>query len=176
MMLRRMLEGALKWALRDLRLEDEMAAGGLLILGFPKIGQSDCYSLLLTLAIVIDRADGGQGVEALTGDHRDLDEKRRSENKMRVLWVCRNWWALQMAENGLTVFLLRSSAVLLTYRFGVWIPEQGGSSAHQHETTRRRLIWTIISSYPKAVLCPVYPGPQSKKRKRKQNQNQNQNA
>ena len=121
---------------------------------------------------MIDRADGGQGVEALTGDHRDLDEKRRSENKMRVLWVCRNWWALRMAENGLTVFLLRSSAVLLTYKFGVWIPEQGGSSAHQHETTRRRLIWTIISSYPKAVLCPVYPGPQSKKRKRKQNQNQ----
>jgi hypothetical protein len=38
MMLRRMLEGALKWALRDLRLEDEMAAGGLLISGFSKIG------------------------------------------------------------------------------------------------------------------------------------------
>ena len=34
MMLRRMLEGALKWALRDLRLEEDMSAGDLLILGF----------------------------------------------------------------------------------------------------------------------------------------------
>jgi hypothetical protein len=32
MMLRRMLEGAPKWALRDLRLDEEMSAGDLLIL------------------------------------------------------------------------------------------------------------------------------------------------
>lgn len=47
MMLRRMLEGALKWALRDLRLEDEMAAGDLLILGFLK---NRLKLLLLTVA------------------------------------------------------------------------------------------------------------------------------
>lgn len=64
MMLRRMLEGAPKWALRDLRLDEEMSAGDLLVLGNLKSRLKECwYSLALTLAIVIDRADGGQGVD-----------------------------------------------------------------------------------------------------------------
>ncbi len=152
-MLRRMLEGALKWALRDLRLEEEMSAGDLLILEFLENQlRRYCYSLALTLAIVIDRADGGQGVEALTNDHRDLDEEQKSENKMRVLWVCRNWWALQMAENPSTAFLLRSSEVLLTNL--EWVPEhrvdhqptrsQPARDHHQHPVGVRPSILIVF--------------------------------
>jgi hypothetical protein len=64
MMLRRMLEGAEKWALRDLRLDEETSASNSLIPEDLQDRLNDCcYSLALTLAIVIDRADGGQGVD-----------------------------------------------------------------------------------------------------------------
>jgi hypothetical protein len=63
MMSRRTLEGALKWALRDLRLEDEMSVGEMSITDPSKNWMYRNYSLALTLAIVIDCTDGGQGVD-----------------------------------------------------------------------------------------------------------------
>ena len=64
MMLRRMLEGALKCALRDLLREEETSVGEKVSSHFfEAISEIPIYSLALTLAIVIDRADGGQGVD-----------------------------------------------------------------------------------------------------------------
>ena len=63
MMLRRMLEGALKCALRDLLLDDE-TSDCLLITKLTKYQVREFkYLLALTLTIVTDGADRGQGVD-----------------------------------------------------------------------------------------------------------------